>query len=247
VAKWRGFIQRLSGQDGVAIVDGAIFQCGAGELLERDADDGIINDYLLNLIELLKPLRPVLIHLYQKDLDTALKHVCEQRPAPWRERVFTMFSDAPYGRNRTLEGFDLYLDFNRSLRRLTDSSFPTFTIPILVVENSDHRRDIHFDEICGFLDLPQVADPVHAEDYQGEYEEQGGNRHCRIKTIDTALSVEGLFKITKGLLPKRDDTVFVQTWPDELTFARDQADRVASFSSTGPWNRLGNSIWSRVS
>jgi len=246
VAKWRAFVQRLSGQNNIVVADGAVFQCGVGELLERDADDGVIMGYLQTVVESLKPLRPVLLYLYQNDIKTSIEHVREQRPAAWRDRVVTMFSNTPYGRNRTLEGFDLYLDFNRSLRRLADSSFDIFAVPKLKVENSDYQWDMHFDEICRFLDLPHAADPFQAEDYQGEYEELGGERHCRMTANDIALSVEGLFKIKKCLLPKQDDTVFVQTWPDELTFAKDQAGKVVSFSSTGPWDRLGNRTWIRV-
>jgi hypothetical protein len=243
---WRQFIRQLSGQDTVAIFDGALFQCGVGELIERDADDETVADYVRAIAELVTSVRSAVIHLYQKDLETALRRICDRRPAAWRRRVFTLFSDTAYGRRRSLDGFDLYLDFNRSLRRLSDSLFETLDMPKLAIENADLQWDAHFERICRFLGLRQVIDPFNPHEYTGDYIEKGKNRHCRIHVSEGMLMVEGLFRIAKGLLPGHDDALFVQTWPDELTFTRDDSGRVVSFCSTGPWNRLGDAVWTRI-
>jgi len=244
--KWRQFVHHRSAQDAIAIMDGAVFQCGVGELLEQDADDQTITDYVHAVAEIIKPLGAAMINLYQRDLDAALTEVYTQRPRAWRNRVETQFSNSAYGRNRSLRGFDVYLDFNRSLHRLSESLFLDFNPPKLAFDNSNRQWDIHFDRICRFLKLPPVVDPFQPDDYRGEYIENEQNQRCRIAVVDGMLRVEGLFKIIKGLLPKREDTLFVQTWPDELTFTKDKAGRVATFHSTGPWNRIGDGTWTRT-
>ncbi len=243
---WRGFIHRLSERNIIAVVDGALFQCGVGELLELDADDRTVLDYVQGIAELVIPVGAIMIHLYQRDIEAALRRVFDQRPEAWRRRVLAAFSDTAYGRNRSLDGFDLYLDFNRSLRRLSDDMFDAFDMRKLAIENADLRWDAYFGQIRRFLGLQEVNDPFDPNDFTGEYIETGKNRRCRIRIADGILLVEGLFRIVKALLPKEDDTVFVQTWPDELTFTRDSSNRVTAFCSTGPWDRLGDATWTRV-
>jgi hypothetical protein len=243
LARWRKFVHDWLKRDDIAIVDGAFFQCGIGELLERDTDDQTMTNYGREVVSLIKPLQPVLIHLYQEDIAAALKRVTVERPRRWKNRVAELFTNSVYGRNRSLEGFDLYLDYNKSLRRLSDDLFSSSNISKLAVENYD--RD-HLQKICGYLDLKQPADPFDPHGFCGEYIEKTENRRCNISVMDGALTVEGLFRITKNLLPKCEDTLFVQTWPDELTFTRDNAGRVITFRSTGPWNRLGPHTWRRT-
>jgi thymidylate kinase len=243
--RWSAFCDRLAGEDRVAIVDGAIFQCGVGELLERDAGDQIILEFIERLQKLIAPLQPVLVHLYQQDIDGAIKRVGETRPKSWRNRVETMFNDTAYGRARTLKGFDLYLDFTRNLRRLADEVFDCWTLDKLAIENSEIPWDDQVARIGRFLEIETVKDSFRPLEYCGEYLESGGDGRCTVGLIGGGLQVQGLFKIVKGLLPKENDTLFVQTWPDELTFERDVAGKVTGFRSTGPWNRIGDGVWRR--
>jgi hypothetical protein len=161
--------------------------------------------------------------------------------------VETAFADTVYGRNRQLTGFDLYLDFNRTLRRRCDVLFDTLPPPKLAVDNSDRNWSAHLAAICRYLELTPAKDPFDSSEYVGEYAEIDGDGRCVISSVDDSLQVEGLFNIVKHLLPKESNTLFVRTWPDELTFARDEAGEVVGFSSTGPWNRIGDRVWQRVS
>ena len=93
VTAWRGFIHRLSERNSIAVVDGAFFQCGVGELLELDADDRTVLDYVQGIAELVKPVGAVMIHLFQRDIEAALGKIFDQRPEAWRRRVSAAFSD----------------------------------------------------------------------------------------------------------------------------------------------------------
>lgn len=245
--KWKNFSNNFSKSDKIAILDGAIFQCGIGELLEYDAGFETITDFIDTVIDEIKKLNPILIYLYQDDIESSLREISAQRPKSWLKRVESIFEKTPYGSSRPLKGFDLYLDFNISLRNLSDSIYDRINIRKIKIKNSDKQWNQQMSELCDFLKLRQFADPFNPLDYVGEYSENGGSRSCFIQRNNGYLSVEGLFKIFKNLLPKYNDTFFVQTWPDELTFYRDKSGRVESFKSTGYWNRIGENIWKRVS
>jgi len=244
--KWRRFVAQMCERDSVILMDGVIFQCGVGDLLERGANDQAILDYACIVEDIVRPLKPILIHLYQTDIETSLQWVRDQRPETWSKRVVTHFSDTVYGRNSLLSGFDLYLQFNRSLRRVSDSLFDRFETTKLAIDNSDRQWNVHHGRMCRFIGLQQVTDTFNAFDYCGNYASGKSHQLCRVEVIDGALVVKGLFEITKQLLPKKGDSVFVQTWPDELTFSRDESGGVISFRSTGPRSRIGDSIWSCV-
>ena len=246
LSRWQTFVDVQLEQNTIAILEAATFQCTVGDLLEIGADREVMKTYALEVLKLIRPLQPTLIYAYQRDVEAALKKVCEQRPTRWRKRVQTILNDTVYGRNRDLDGFDLYFDYNRSMRALSDELFQAYDVPKVSLENSDGRWDDHFSKICRFLGLSILPDTFNPSEYCGEYLEPEENQRCRIALINGSLQVTGLFTIAKGLLPKHDDTLFVQTWPDELTFSRDETGRVVSFRSTGTWNRIGDGLWSRV-
>lgn len=247
VSKWRRFAGHLSGQDSVAVMDGALFQCGIGELLERGADDQTALDYGRTVTDLLMAVRPITVYLYQRDVETALKTVYAERPETWRKRIETIFTDTPYGRKLALSGFDLYLDFNQSLRRISDSLFEVLTMPKLAIDATDRRWDSYLERTCDLVGLREIADPFNPYDYCGTYTSVSNSKLCHIDVVNGMARVNGLFKAPKNLLPKSGNVVFVQTWPDELTFTTgNNTGRVESFRSTGPWNRIGDDIWRRI-
>jgi hypothetical protein len=246
LSAWNTFIKNISVNNSIAILDGAVFLCGVGELLERDADESTIYEYCQSVEEIIAPAKPVIIYLYQRDIEKALEKVCEDRPLRWKKRVETLFSNTTYGRNRSLEGFELYLDFNQSQNSMFSKIFENFNIQKLAVDNSDYQWDKYFEEIRCFLGLAETSDLFNPYEYQGKYMCEKSNLRCSITVVDSILRVDGLFSITKNVLPKYEDTVFVQTWPDELTFIRDKIGEVISFHSTGTWNRIGESSWNRI-
>lgn len=245
--KWTAFADRMRGGGIVTILDGALFQCGIGELLERDARDGEILDFVDRLQPIVEPLEPLLIHLYQDDVETALREVYNQRTKAWRHRVGTVFQSTTYGRNRTLEGFDLYLDFVRNLRRLSDLACDSWGLEKTAIRTGDDRWDERMERILRLLDVHPANDPFRPDDYAGEYVVDTTGQRCVIREAGGYLQVEGLFEIVKRLLPGMGDTLFVETWPDILAFGRDDVGCVVEFQAAGSSRRIGDSVWKRVS
>jgi hypothetical protein len=246
LSKWRRFVKRLSGQDTLAIMDGAFLQCGLGDLLERGADDRTMLDYGRMVAEVLRPLNPVLAYLFQPDMDAALATLRRERSKAWVKRVEAHFEDTAYGRSRSATGFGLYVEFNRSLREISQRFLEAIKVPMLLLDRTDRVWSNYADDIGALHGRSRIIDPFNPHDYCGEYVSNESDKSCRIEVIDGLAHAEGLFKIDKTLLPRKDDTLFVQAWPDELTFARDRTGEVKSFRSTGPWNRIGDDIWIRI-
>jgi hypothetical protein len=246
LVKWRRFVEQLSGRNSTAIMDGAVLQCGLGELLERGADDRTVLDYGKAVADILKPVKPILIYLFHQDIEPALIAVCTQRAIAWKRRIESHFADTAYGRSRSQTGFELYLEFNRSLRAVSYRFIEAVRMRTLLVDCTDHDWSTCLDKLRSLLKFSWSVDPYSPYEYSGDYACAGDDRVCQIHVVDSAACARNLFNIDKMLLPKSDDTLFVQTWPDELTFARDRTGKVESFRSTGLWNRIGNDIWRRL-
>jgi hypothetical protein len=174
--KWRRFVGQLSPQNSIAIKDGAVLQCGLGELLERGADDRTVLDYGRLVADILKPVRPILIYMFQRDIETALRTARTERPEMWGKRVEAHFANTVYGRNRSLTGFDLYTEFNWSLIGVSYRFIDEVKMGKLLIDCTDRDWSTYMDRIRSHLNLSQIVDPFRPYDYSGDYISSGDNR-----------------------------------------------------------------------
>ena len=150
---WRAFVSNLAHSDRIVVLDGPVLQCTVAELLERGADDDTVVQYVFQELEIIKPLKPAVVYFYQDDIESALRKAFNQRSAAWQKKVVTYLSNLEFGRRRTAKGFDLYLELNREIRRISDRLFEQLTIRKIGIENSEPDWGAIYDRICRFLGL----------------------------------------------------------------------------------------------
>ena len=136
LANWHSLADALVKTNEIMIMDGTLFQCTIGVLLEMDVELAVIRQYANQIPDILKPLNPILIYFYQNDVGKALTTAYQQREDNWRRRVNAFVSDARFFKNRKLSGLDGYIEYNKALRKLTDNLYSEYNLKKISIENS---------------------------------------------------------------------------------------------------------------
>ena len=79
LANWHNLADTLVKTNEITIMDGTLFQCTIGVLLEMDVEAAVIRGYANQIPDILKPLNPILIYFYQDDVEKALTTAYQQR------------------------------------------------------------------------------------------------------------------------------------------------------------------------
>ena len=151
IERWKKLTDKIFNGDKIIILDAAYFQCTIGELLERDADQEEINKYAFRISDVIEPVNPVLIYFYQHDIESTLESIYASRNEKWQNKVCTFLDNTEFGRNNSQTGYELYLEFNKVLRRLTDKIYEQAQINKLAIENSDPNWPSIYEKIFNFL------------------------------------------------------------------------------------------------
>jgi len=247
LANWHNLADTLVQANEIMIMDGALFQCTIGVLLEMDVKVPIIRKYANQIPNILKPLNPVLIYFYQNDLERALRAAYEQREDGWRRRVNDFVSNARFFKNRKLYGLDGYIEYNRVLRNITDGLYSEYNLKKISIENSDGDWNRYHHIIAEFLSVPlREPDNVRHRDYVGVYQDGESTRECLIKKNNDKLEIHGYYTIPKYLILKECDNFFVQGKPIELLFRRNKFGLIDVMEIKGPDEKSDNEIWMKT-
>jgi hypothetical protein len=136
LARWRAFVEASRGGDAVSVLDGQLFHGDLTNLFLMDAGWRLIGDYCRAVEEVAWPLNPLLVYLYQRDVERAIRVIADQRGEVWVKYQVDWKLQAPYSRQRGLSGLEgliaLYVDY----RRLTDDLFASLGLARLAIETS---------------------------------------------------------------------------------------------------------------
>jgi hypothetical protein len=247
LANWRDLADTLVETNEIMIMDGTLFQCTIGVLLEMDVKVPIIRQYANQIPDILKPLNPILIYFYQNDVEKALTTAYQQREDKWRRRVNAFVLDAKFFKNRKLCGLDGYIEYNRVLRNLTDSLYSEYDLRKISIENSSGDWNRYHHIIAEFLSVPLIeTDNIQHSDYVGVYRDSESTRECLIKKNDNKLEIHGYYTMPKYLLLKECDNFFVQGKPIELLFQRNKFGLINVMQIKGPDEKSDNKIWMKT-
>jgi hypothetical protein len=156
LTRWRAFVATARGCDTVWVLDGQLFHGDLTNLFLMDAGWPMIADYCRAVEEVVWPLSPFLVYLYQEDVERALRAIAHQRGEAWVKYQVDWKLQSPYSRQRGLSGLDglvaLYVDY----RRLTDDLFAELGLARLAIESSARawpayhariRRELTMDDV----------------------------------------------------------------------------------------------------
>jgi uridine kinase len=247
LANWHNLTDTLVKANEIMIMDGTLFQCTIGVLLEMDVEVAVIRQYANQIPDILKPLNPILIYFYQNDIERAIRTAYEQREDNWRRRVNDFVSSARFFENRKLCGLDGYIEYNRVLRNITDNLYSEYDLRKISIENSDGDWNRYHHIIAEFLSVPLIEpDNVQHSDYVGVYRHGESTRECLIRKNHNRLEINGYYTIPKYLILKERDNFFVQGKPVELLFRRNKFGLIDAMEIEGPNEKSRNEIWMKT-
>lgn len=149
---WRDFVDRVADKDEVIVLECCFFQNPMCMLLAKsNADQAVITQYILELADIVKPLQPVLIYLYQEDISRTLHRVSAERSSEWLDFVIWYYTEQEYGKSYQLSGVEGLIECLQVRRRLELEILEQLHIDKVLIDNSALNREQTEQELINYL------------------------------------------------------------------------------------------------
>jgi thymidylate kinase len=237
---WQSFADALQSSDTIVILDGCLFGYLAWTLFPFDVPLAEIQMYLTRVEQIIRPLNPCLIYLYQQDIASACRRKCQRRDIE-EEGIILQATESPYGKHRNLQGFDGLVQYWTDYRHFTDTVFSKIEFAKLSIENSAGEWLNYEQHVMNFLDLSSLPElPLSAEDmslFTGTYSYtyEGVKRLCSVRLGQEHLLLDDAPYIwpDNRLIPLSKQTFAVDSFPYKVQFGEDDKG-VRTMTMTGP-------------
>jgi thymidylate kinase len=154
---WEAFVANTRPTKKVYIFDGQFFHGDMTSLFIANPPRQQIIDYIDQLVEIIQPLRPVFIYLYQTDVAWGLERTAAVRGERFLRRQAAWKVDSPYCAERGYTGIPGLIQLYRDYRSLTDDLYTRLPIPKLAIENSAGNWAQDEQQALAFLGLDESA------------------------------------------------------------------------------------------
>jgi hypothetical protein len=142
-------------------MDGQLFHGDLTHLLLMEAGPALISSYMEALVNVIAPLNPFVLYLWQEDVEKAVRTVCAERGAEWIDYQVNWKLAAPYC-VRGFSGLNGLIALYRDYRRTTDRLFEQLPVAKLSIENSARDWPAYERQILRALRMPQSRMPSQA-------------------------------------------------------------------------------------
>ncbi len=238
---WQQFADSVQASQSVVILDGCFFGYLTWTMFPFDIPIAEIQAYLARVEEILRPLNPCLIYLYQNDLASAIRRKSERREID-EEPLIRQAIESPYGKRRNLQGFDGMISYWTEYRHFTDTVFSTIRWAKLSIENSASDWVIYQQQVLDLLELsalPELSLPVEMLDMlTGIYSfmEDRVKQICTVKRVQDHLFLDGVPHIwPNNRLIVLSHLVFaVDSFPYKVRFVQEADGTISQMHLTGP-------------
>lgn len=142
--RWKKFGEEAQLDGKITVFECAYLQNHINELLLfHNMDERDIIDYLLELIQTVKDLNPILIYLEQPKVYETIKRVSDARKNKdgqhvWMERVMNYIADTPYGKRNALSGFDGMVTYFEQRKKIEQKILSQLPIKVFRIENKNY-------------------------------------------------------------------------------------------------------------
>ena len=160
---WQAFVDSAHQSRKLYVFDGQFFHGDMTGLFIANTPRAQIIAYIDRLLEIIQPLQPVFIYLYQTDVAWGLERTVAVRSKSWLRRQIEWKVDSPYCVERNYVGVEGWIQLYREYRSLTDELYRRLPEPKLSVENSAGAWEQDQQQVFAFLELqPTRNNEVHS-------------------------------------------------------------------------------------
>jgi hypothetical protein len=145
---WREFIEKTTFGDEVYIFECCFLQNPFTKFIAKhNAAPLSLENYLKKISSLITPLNPLLIYLYQENIDQSFRHVYQERSQDWRDFFTDYHVNQGYGKEKGLKGYKGLVEFlemrrNQELRIIKDLPVKT-----LLIQNGERDWEGYYDTV----------------------------------------------------------------------------------------------------
>ena len=237
IKNWRSFVAREIRSNKVNIFESTLFQSTIRLLLQSDIPKHTITEYAFRTQEIIRELQPVLIYFSSPDVARALREICEKRKNVWEQYLIRVIDGSTYGKNHRLQNFEGLVTFFQEYQKLTRSLFSTFEMKKLAIDNSQGDWKVYHQQICDFLALPLIEAQHVSEGclakFTGTYKDGHSQLEVVIRLEDGELTIHNLLWPKLKLIPKDENSFYVEACTIELYFQPDASGAIRTMKIGG--------------
>jgi len=220
------FVNNVINDEYVYIIEAYLFQNILNQFFKLDTDKKTIQNYYKNLIKIMGSLNPVIVYIYQKDIDKALKNSFEDRGGSFKEFLIELCENLLYCKNRNLSGESGIIQMWQELQNLTFDLLNEIKFKNIIIENSDNDWDKYRKQILTFLDVKFIDEIVYEPVYK---EFCGFYSGIPVYIKNDRLCIEWGWPDIK-LLPIKKDSFELEGFPSSIQFQRNQNNEIMSLN-----------------
>jgi hypothetical protein len=157
-ARWQRFVEGTRRDAAVPVFDGQLFHGDVTHLFLMEASFDDIAAHCDAIARLIAPLRPLIVYLWQQDVERAIHAVCAERGEAWVKYQVDWKLKGPYAARRGLAGLDGLVALYRDYRRLTDALFDRLELDKIAIENSGRDWPRYEGQVLARLGLARPRD-----------------------------------------------------------------------------------------
>lgn len=155
--KWGRYVEQRLADDRFTIMDGQLFHGDLSNLFMMDMQPDHVAAHVRELVGVLAPLRPLVVHFHQIDTARAIRTVCQARGPKWEDYQLRWKLNSPYAGQRGLSGIEGLIAMYEAYRRLTDNLFQELDCDRITLDTGEGNWPAIYARIAGSLSEAGVS------------------------------------------------------------------------------------------
>ncbi|WP_201715699.1 P-loop domain-containing protein [Rossellomorea arthrocnemi] len=145
---WREFIEKTTFGDEVYIFECCFLQNPFTKFIAKhNAAPLRLENYLKKISSLITPLNPLLIYLYQENIDQSFRHVYQERSQDWRDFFTDYHVNQGYGKEKGLKGYKGLVEFLEMRRDQELRIIKDLPVKTLLIQNGERDWEGYYDTV----------------------------------------------------------------------------------------------------
>jgi hypothetical protein len=248
LARWEALAARLAGTKKIVIIECGFLQIVIDYHLLLDLPMADAVEHVLAVEKLIAPLDPLLVLLYEDNVEHALRGILTDRTSAWAQYLVQIYGQSPYGQRNGISDYDGVIRAYVAARAEADKIFSRLSLRKLAIEKSAGDWPTYYDLITSKLGIPAIvspkAPPTNAEQLAGNYfAREGGGQAYQVTVGADALYVSSMARLR--LLPKQGNTFHVLGTRWEVEFSTDSEGVAREAILTEPGTEM-QEVWTRT-
>ncbi|ERJ13256.1 P-loop NTPase family protein [Haloplasma contractile] len=246
--RWEKLVYEVMLSEDVYIIEGCLYQSIIRYFFDCNYPINKITHYYDRVMEILKPVKPTIIHLYRPNVKASFEEAFKIRGQRWKNIILKPDMKGYFSKH-SYEGDDSIFKMEEDYQDIARSMSDRFQGYKIQVDTSDHLWDQHMKKITSYLGIKFRQDsketPVdNPKKYCGTYgvKIDGHQHEIEIKEVDGQLYCRVFWWENMKLIHLGNDQFEIQSFPITLDFEFHNHKRAVKVDGIYGWNIMGKTL-----